>query len=149
MSGECPPKKRLRENGAIIHIRDNITHGVALFSWSLFFLVLESLLRNYLIVSHFLLKVPTAWYATAATAPDWANVVAVHSGAHTSQTGGGGEMGRWRERAREGERARERAREGESGRESAREGERGRERAREGREGEGGSSLREGGRESV
>ena len=32
---DSKPKKRLRENRAIIHIKDNNTHGIALFSWSL------------------------------------------------------------------------------------------------------------------
>ena len=39
------PKRRLRENRATMHIKDNNTHGVALFSWSLF-LGVESLLGN-------------------------------------------------------------------------------------------------------
>ena len=40
---DSKPKKRLRENRAIIQIKDNNTHGIALFSRSLF-LGLESLL---------------------------------------------------------------------------------------------------------
>ena len=42
---DSKPKKRLQENTAIIHIKDNKTHGIVLFSWSLL-LGLESLLGN-------------------------------------------------------------------------------------------------------
>ena len=42
---DSKPKKRLREHRAIIHIKDNNTNGIALFSRSLF-LGLESLLGN-------------------------------------------------------------------------------------------------------
>ena len=47
---DSKPKKRLRENRAITHIKDNNTHGIALFVWSIF-LGLESLLRNYWITT--------------------------------------------------------------------------------------------------
>ena len=47
--GGSKPKKRLRENRrenrAIIHTKDNHTHGIAMFSWSLL-LGLESLLGS-------------------------------------------------------------------------------------------------------
>ena len=42
---DSKPKKRLRENTVMIHIKDNITHGIALFSWGLF-VGLESLPGN-------------------------------------------------------------------------------------------------------
>ena len=44
---DSKPKKRLRENRPITHIKDNNTHGIGLFPWSLF-LGLESLLRKLL-----------------------------------------------------------------------------------------------------